>query len=136
MPAKALPVPDDLSRAYWEGAARHELTVLRCSACGLLVHYPQAQCSRCNGRTLTPHVVSGRGTIYTFTISHYVGGPGFEGETPYVIALVELVEQPGLRIVANVRGSAPEGVRVGMPVQVTFEDVAPGMALPQFRPAA
>ena len=99
--AKVLPVPDDTSRAYWEGARRHRLTILRCSACGLWIHYPRPDCPRCAATALEPTAVSGRGTVYTFTRSHYVGGPGFEHETPYVIMIVELEEQPGVRIVSN-----------------------------------
>jgi len=131
---KPLPVPDDLSRPYWEAARRHTLTILRCEACGRWVHYPKARCTACHQEALRPTPVSGRGTIYTYTVSHRAGAPGFEDEIPYVIVLVELEEQPGLRVVGNLRQCTPGDVRVGMPVEVTFEDVTDDVSLPQFRP--
>jgi uncharacterized OB-fold protein len=133
---KPLPVEDDLSRPYWQGARRGVLLIQRCTACGSYVHYPKPTCPGCGHADLRPTPVSGRGTVYTFTVSHYVGAPGFENETPYVIALVELEEQPGLRLVSNLRGCGADQVRVGMPVEVVFEEVMPGITLPQFRPRA
>jgi uncharacterized OB-fold protein len=131
---KPLPVPDDLSRPYWEGARRRQLMIQRCAACGLWIHHPKATCPRCGATDLRPAPVSGRGIVHTFTVSHYVGAPGFEGETPYVIVQVELEEQPGLRVVANLRDCPCDAVRVGLPVEVVFEAVTPDVTLPQFRP--
>jgi len=131
---KPVPVPDDLSRPYWDGARQNRLMIQRCAACGTYVHYPKPRCPRCAGDVLTPTPVSGRGVVYSFTVSHYVGAPGFESEVPYVIVLVELEEQAGLRIAGNLRDCAPGDVRVGMPVEVVFEAVTPEVTLPQFRP--
>ena len=131
---KPVPVPDDLSRPFWDGARRHELVVLRCAACGCYVHHPRPSCPRCAGGELRPTRVSGRGTLYSFTVSHYVGAPGFEDEVPYVIVIVELEEQVGLRIVGNLRDCPRDAVRVGMPLEVLWEDVTPEITLPQFRP--
>jgi hypothetical protein len=131
---KPVPVPDELSRAYWEGARRHQLVLQRCSVCGFYVHYPKPRCPRCGADDLRATAVSGRGLVHTFTVSHYVGAPGFDGEAPYAIVMVELEEQPGLRIVANLRGCSAADVKVGLPVEVVFEDVTPEVTLPQFRP--
>jgi uncharacterized OB-fold protein len=130
---KPLPVPDELSRAYWEGAREHRLMVQRCASCARFVHHPKASCPFCGGRELRPTAVSGRGVVYAYTVSHYVGAPGFEQETPYAVVLVDLEEQAGLRVAGNLRGCPPAAVRVGMPVEATFEEVAPGVVLPQFR---
>ncbi len=131
---KPLPVPDDLSRPYWEGARRHQLVIQRCGVCEYWVHHPKPVCPRCAAADLRSAPVSGRGRVHTFTVSHYVGAPGFETETPYVIVQVELEEQPGLRIIANLRDCSRDAVRVGLPVEVVFEDVGPDVTLPQFRP--
>jgi uncharacterized OB-fold protein len=77
---------------------------------------------------------SGRGTVYTFTVTHQNQAPGFRDELPYVFAIVELAE--GVRIVTNVVGCPPDAVRIGMPVEVVFEDVTPEITLPKFRPVA
>jgi uncharacterized OB-fold protein len=77
---------------------------------------------------------SGRGSVYSFTIPHQNQAPGFRERLPYVLAVVELEE--GVRLMTNVVGSLPEAVRVGMPVEVEWEDVTPEMTLPLFRPRA
>jgi uncharacterized OB-fold protein len=106
---------------------------MRCESCGFFVHYPEPVCPRCQSRQLLPAPVSGRGVIHSYTITHHQGAPGFQDEVPFVVALVELEEQVGLRVIANIRGCSPSDVRIGMPVEVVFEEAAPGVTLPQFR---
>lgn len=100
------------------------------------MHYPHPACAACGSSDVVPTPVSGRGSVYTWTVSHYVGGPGFEDAVPYAIVLVELEEDPSLRIVANLRDCPPDRIRAGMPVEVVFEDLDGAMTLPQFRPRA
>jgi acetyl-CoA acetyltransferase len=76
--------------------------------------------------------VSGRATLASYTINHQPWMPGLD--VPYVIALVELVEQAGLRLTTNLVGCAPDAVRIGMPLRVTFRDVSDDVALPLFEP--
>ena len=54
-------------------------------------------------------------------MNHQRWMPGLE--VPYVIAIVELVEQRNLRLTTNIVGCPPEAVRIGMPVQVRFRTV-------------
>ena len=77
---------------------------------------------------------SGRGTLHTFTVVHR-GVRDFPLGTPYVIAIVELAEGP--RLMTNLVGVEPDPacLRIGMPVEVVFEDVSAEVALPRFRPA-
>ncbi len=56
----------------------------------------------------------------------------FQGEVPYVVALIQLEE--GVRMASNVIGCAPDAVQAGMAVGIVFEDVADGLTLPKFRP--
>lgn len=125
-----LPEPDETTRFYWEAAARHELQILRCRRCRTFIHYPRLICPRCDGKDLAPERVSGRGTVYSYTIAHreVPGRP-----VPFALVLVELEEQQGLRVLANLLDCALDQIRIGMPVEVTFEDVGGGMTLPQFR---
>jgi len=76
--------------------------------------------------------VSGRGTLYSFAVMHESYMRGFE--PPYLIAQVELEEQPGLRLTANLVGCDPADAVIGMPVSVTFEDRGAGISVPQFQP--
>ncbi len=58
--------------------------------------------------------VSGRGTVFTYTVNYHPYNP--EIPVPYVIAIVELAEQKGLRVAANIVGCEPDSVTCGMSV--------------------
>jgi uncharacterized protein len=102
---------------------------LWCAACERWVHPPRETCQDCGG-TLVPRAVSGRGTVFTFTINRHAYHPAVP--VPYVIAIVELEEQAGLRFITNIVGCDPEAVRIGLPVQVDFEPAGEAWA-PVFR---
>ena len=129
---KPLPRIDEESRGYWEALARHELYLQRCRDCGTLRFYPRALCPSCLSSAVEWVRASGRGTVYTFTVTHQNQAPGFREELPYVLAIVELEEGP--RLMTNVIGCPPDALRVGMPVEVVFDDVTPEVTLPKFRP--
>ena len=129
---KPLPRIDEESRGYWEALARHELYFQRCRECGTKRFYPRALCPRCLSSATEWVRASGWGTVYSFTVTHQNQAPGFREELPYVLAIVELDE--GVRMMTNVVGCAPDAVRIGMPVQVVFEDVTAEITLAKFRP--
>jgi len=132
--AGPLPVPTPETRAFWDAARRHALELPRCRACGYRFFYPRAACPRCLSGDLEWVRASGRGTLHTFTVVHR-GLRDFPLGTPYVIAIVELEEGP--RLMTNLVGVEPDAarLRIGMPVEVVFEDVTAQVALPRFRPA-
>ena len=78
--------------------------------------------------------------IYSFTQTFRAFHPFFVDRVPYVLATIALVEQPGLHIASNIVGVAAdqvdELVRIGMDVQVEFEQLAEGYMLPVFRTVA
>jgi hypothetical protein len=80
---------------------------------------------------MIPQPVSGRGSVFTFTVNRYVYNPAVP--VPYVIAIVELVEQVGLRITSNLVDCDVDKVYIGMPVVVTFEQAGEAW-VPLFRP--
>lgn len=129
---KPAPSITETTRFYWDAAREHRLLILRCDDCARYVHWPQAGCAFCGSPRLTPTEVSGKGTVYSFCIVHHIFHPGFQ--VPYNLAIVELDEQAGLRLLANIAGCPNEALAIGMPVEVTFED-REGYTLPQFRPA-
>lgn len=116
-----VPVPDLDSAPFWAGLRRHELAILRCADCRTFVHPPQASCPRCLSLELAAETVSGRGTVYSFTVANREFAPGVP--PPYVAALVDLVEQDGLRLVTNLVNLALGDVQIGMPVRVVFADL-------------
>jgi uncharacterized OB-fold protein len=111
-------VLDDEHRFFWTSGAHGVLRLLRCQRCGYYLHPPIPRCPRCGSRELAPEAVSGRGEVYSYTVNHQSWDGGTE---PYVIVLVALPEQEGLRLTSNLYGCPPDDVRIGMPVQVVFE---------------
>jgi uncharacterized protein len=132
-PFRLLPRVDDTNEFFWTSGADSRLRFLRCQTCGYYIHPPSPICPIDLSRDLAPEAVSGRGTVHTYTVNQQPWIPGYD--PPYVIAIVELEEQDGLRLMTNVVGCGPDEVRVGMPVEVTFEHNN-DVWLPLFRPAA
>ena len=126
------PAVDQETRAYWEGAARGELVLQRCGACGVVQHRPRAQCAKCLSPAIEHFVASGRGTVHTWTVTHQNVLPAFVQACPYVMAYVDLEEGP--RLLTNIVGCPTDQVRIGMPVRVEFVPTGE-FAVPRFRPA-
>jgi len=117
----------DETRFFWEAGRDGTLLIARCRACGFFSHPPYPRCPCCTSAEVGPAAVSGRGTVYSFTVKG-------TSDLPTVIALVELDEQLGLRLLTNVVDCDPASVRIGLRVQVRF--VALGdVWLPVFTPA-
>jgi uncharacterized OB-fold protein len=130
-PFRVLPVVDDANRGFWTSGADGRLRFSRCQACGYWLHPPIPRCPECGGWDVAWEPVSGRGTVHTFTVNHQP----WDGSTePWAIVLVALPEQEGLRLTSNLVGIDPEEVRIGMEVQVVFEEHG-DVWVPVFEPA-
>ncbi len=132
--SKPLPVINDLNRPHWEGARNHEFLIQRCKECGHMWFPPMTNCSKCLSTTIEWVKTSGRGTVFSYIVYHQGWLHGYKDEVPYNVAIIELSE--GVRLISNIAGIPNEMIEVGMPVQVTFEDVAPAVVIPRFRPAS
>ena len=130
---KPLPRIDEENKWFWEACARHELVLQKCRACAALRFYPRALCPSCLSASTEYVRVSGRGEVYTFTVTHQNQAPGFREELPYVMAYVQLDEGP--RLLTNIVATPPDQVKIGMAVEVVFEDVDEGLAIPKFKRA-
>ncbi|HEY1530992.1 MAG TPA: Zn-ribbon domain-containing OB-fold protein [Galbitalea sp.] len=126
--------PDVLpeAREFWEATARGELALQRCTQCDTVIWYPRGLCPNCLSSEITWFTASGRGAIYSFTISRK-GDGAFREASPFVLAYVELDEGP--RILTNVVDADLEAVHIGMPVIAVFQDTGAGTALVRFTPA-
>ena len=127
---RPLPERSELATGYWEAAKRHELAVQRCTDCGAFRHYPQERCPKCLSAAHEWAPLSGRGTIYTYVVSHSAFHPFFEDRLPYVVATIELDE--GVRVMSEL-DEPPAQVRIGAAVEVFFEELEDGTTLPRFR---
>jgi uncharacterized OB-fold protein len=118
-PFRILPRVVDDNEHFWRGGRDGELRILRCQRDGYWIHPPSPVCPQCLSTDLAPEATSGRAVIHTYTVNHYPWIPGFD--PPYVVAIVELPEQEGLRLTTNIVGTPPDQVASGQPVHVTFE---------------
>ena len=135
IPFRILPRLTDANRAFWQGGEHGELRFWRCGGCGYYIHPPQPLCPQCHGKDLGVEAVSGRATLNTFSINHQPWMPG--PELPYVVAIIEIDEQPSLRLTTNLVNCPHDDIRIGMAVHVTFEhhtDPDGDVWLPLFEP--
>lgn len=130
---KLVPSPTPDSQPYWDGLNAHRLRLQRCADCGRVRHYPRPVCDACFSMNAGWVDASGRGTLHSWTITHYAFHPGYKGELPYVLLTVDLAE--GVRMNAQARGIDPAALKVGLPVKVAFEAAKEGLTLPVFVPA-
>jgi len=131
---RPVPVPDDRSAPFWEAAAAHVLTVARCSRCHLYSIPPDVVCSHCH-RSDPDFVfepVSGRGWLRSWTIVRQSFLPGFDDDLPFVLADVELEEQPDLRMIGRLLDGPDVALHIGDRVVVACEDLPTGFSIPAF----
>lgn len=121
---------------FWEGLRRHEFLLYRCRQCG--AHYwPMAYCRNHDNAPPLDQMEwaasSGRGQVFSWIVVHQVIDPAYADELPYPLALVELDEGPIFP--TRLTDCPGEQLRVGLPVEVAYLDVAStGVTLPLFRP--
>jgi uncharacterized OB-fold protein len=134
--APVVPAPNSLTEFFWEGAKRHELVIQRCNSCRQFQHWPEPICHHCLSFDLAGDRVSGRGTVYSYEIATQAFHPYFEARLPFVIAVIELADQPHLKMVSNLVDFAADGLAVGASVEVAFQRLNDDFTLPVFRPAS
>ena len=133
MPEKPIPESDELWQPFFDGARNGTLMVQRCQACESHLAPGTARCTECWSESLAWVQASGQGTLFSYSIVHHIGHPGFRDEVPYVIAVVELEEGP--RLNTNIVRDDDTELKVGIPVEVVFEVLSEEISIPKFRPA-
>lgn len=131
-PAPPIPVPDEASAPYFEGAAAGRLMLMRCANCGTHRFPARDRCDVCWSTDTAWVEASGRATLHSWVVFHQMYHPGFADRIPYNVAVVELDEGP--RITTNVVDCDLHDLQAGMQLNVMFETVAEGTALAKFRP--
>jgi uncharacterized OB-fold protein len=129
---RLLPAVGPENEHFWKGGADGELRFLRCDDCRTFVHPPSPVCPECLSRSLRPEAVSGRAIVHTYTVNEQPWIPGFD--PPYVVAIVDIEEQAGLRLTTNIVNCGIDDVAIGMSVTVCFEECEDGIFIPLFEP--
>lgn len=122
------------TQPFWDAAAQHRLVVAQCGTCGTCRMPPTPFCPACQSHQIDWKTLSGLGEIYTYTIVDRAILPGMADHLPYVPAVITLEGGGGVRLISNVVDVALAELAIGMPVQVVWDDLREGVAVPRFRP--
>ena len=125
------PIVTEDSAIFWDAATQGRLVAQRCKDCGRVRHPPRPMCPHCHSLAFEEAALSGRGSLYSYAILHHPQNPAFD--YPVLAALVDLEE--GVRIVSNLTDVAPDDIRIGMSLEVTFEPTVDDQLVPIFRRA-
>ena len=112
---KPVPIPDEASQPFYDGAREHRLMIQQCATCGVVIWPAKSRCDNCMQPTVNWVQANGKATLYSFALMHQVYHPGFASEVPYIIAQVDLEE--GLRILTNIVGCSAAIFRLGCPLR-------------------
>jgi uncharacterized OB-fold protein len=129
--SRQLPALEPETAFFWTSGGDGRLRICRCEGCRRYLHPPLPRCPHCGGSQVSPSSVSGRARVASFTVNEQPWVPGLA--VPFVFAAVELVEQAELYVFTNIVGCPVEDVRIGMAVEVIFEQHG-DIFLPMFRP--
>jgi len=123
------------------GLAVGELRLPRCGGCGRLVAHPRPRCPWCTSAEQTDEILSGIGTVYSFTVIRRAQG-AFAGTEPYAVGYVRLSEGPMLLARLDALDLADLAVDVSVLVtpdpegRLTFRLVDPSSDVPTSSPPA
>ena len=122
-PRKPLATPSKSNVPFWEGLKQREFRIQQCSGCGSYRWLPKPACPKCMSTDYAWVAASGEGVVWTYT-TIYRAGPAFQDDIPFTVAAVELKEKPLRCLVMSwIVDCDAEGVYIGMPVKVKFEDI-------------
>ena len=128
------PTPNLETQRFWDATAQGRIDLPRCNSCGFIAFYPREICPACQSTDLTWETMSGRGTVYSYTITRSAPGRAWKEHVPFVLAYVQLEEGP--MMMTNIVDCDPAEVHVDMAVTAVFDDTGEGSALIRFRPAS
>lgn len=125
-------VEGTIAAGYWEGAVEGELRLPHCGNCGRFHWYPLHRCPHCTAAGWEWKAVAPRARLFTWTVLARPLHTAFTDRVGEIVAILEVDEAPGIRIVANVFGA--DEVTIGMPLRAEFAPTPDGRAVPIFVP--
>lgn len=127
-----LPVQYPEEKPYWDGAKERRLMLQKCSDCDHVWYPIGPACPACFSKKFEWSRMSGRGVVHNYVVYHKAWTPWFEKKVPYAVVQIELEEGP--RLTTNLLECPVADVKIGMPVEVTYEDITGEITLVQFKP--
>lgn len=114
---------DSWTQPFWEAAREHRLTACQCASCGRFRMPPTPFCPNCRSQEVRWPTLSGRGTIFSFTVVERAILPSMAARIPYVPAVIEFEDAPGVRLISAVVGAPLGDIRIGGEVHAVWEDL-------------
>lgn len=129
---RPLPVERSFTKPFWDATREKRLLMQYDRVAGAYQFYPRAT-SIFTGKAsnLEWREVSGKGSIYTFTIARR-GRPPFREHEPYWLAMVRLDED--VAIMANVVNCGTGQMATGLRVRPVWAPLSDGRNLLMFEP--
>lgn len=132
-PDLPVPLPAEEADGYFVALKSQRLDIQYCADCDALLHPPRSRCPTCQRTALQWRTMLGKGTVYSYVVTHQAIHPALVGYTPLATVQVQLEEGP--IVVSNLLDVAPDAIEIGTPVVVVFERVDADVVLPLFRRA-
>jgi uncharacterized OB-fold protein len=108
--------------------------VPQCVRCGTYSLPPKGFCPSCRSQDQQFVELSGRATLYTYTVVRHAVIPALAEHVPYVLAIVKLSDAGDLKMLSNIVECELTDIRIDQQLQVVFQDQADGVTVPRFRP--
>lgn len=111
---------DSLAITWRRIPERYRLEGSECSKCKTAYFPPRKLCTKCRRKgSISTKTFCGRGKIYSFS-EIFAPPSGFELESPYTIAIVQLEEGP--KVTAQIVSPHAQ-VKIGAPVEMVFRKI-------------
>ncbi len=131
---KLTPVPDGLSKPFWDACNERKLVVQNCTVCNRMQYPPEQVCANCGSpEHLVWKQASGRGKIKGNIVVHDSRLRLRQADQPFNLAVIELEDEPGILMFSNLPGTPVDQVPVGANVEVVWERVSPEQLVPEWR---
>jgi uncharacterized protein len=117
---KPMPVKTPTSAPFWDALAKHEIRIQYSPSSDEYVFYPRILAPRTLADDLEWRVISGRGTLHTYTIAERPVAPHFADDVPQLLAVVQWDEGP--RFSTELVNADPPDLKIGMRVSPVFFD--------------
>ena len=128
------PVPNDLTKPFWDACNERRLVLQNCTACDRLQYPPAQRCSKCSSAdNLAWKEEQGKGHIDVYLVVRDSRIRGFREAPPINFAVITLDEDPGINFLSNLPGTPTGEVPVGAPVELIFEETNTGQLVHEWR---
>jgi uncharacterized protein len=134
-PSRPVPLPSPLTQPFWDELEAGRLAIHRCRSCGRYQHPPRGICMNCGSDDVGFEPVSGRGTLWSWTIIYHPVVGTLNAAVPYASLIVELAEQAGLLLAGDLIDvdATPDMLQIGVNVEFTPLVVNNGsLTIPRF----